>query len=131
MLIINCRKYPQQVLEGNPLCLWFVYCTVYLRAFLIPVCRGARLSPQSVLTTTSTLPPPITSLIARSPVPLTIIQDQPTAPSPPVCADATDVNNPLGRLRSAMRNSDYTQMNAYFDAFLIFYSDEHLVRWRT
>ncbi|XP_063893288.1 xaa-Pro aminopeptidase 1 [Helicoverpa armigera] len=88
---------------------------------LLSVCRGVRLSPQTQ-TTGSTLPP----TTSMSPVPLTILQEPPTQPSPPVCADATDVNNPLGRLRSAMRNSAYTQMNAYFDAFIIFYTDEHL-----
>lgn len=97
---------------------------IILRAVFIVVCRGVRMAPQAQQTTTSTLPP----TMSMAPVPLTILQESPTPPAPPVCADATDVNNPLGRLRSAMRNSAYTQMNTFFDAFLIFYSDEHLVR---
>lgn len=82
------------------------------------------MAPQNLHTTTSTLPP----TTSMAPVPLTILQEQPTMLPPPICADATDVKNPLGRLRSAMKNSAYTQMNAFFDAFIIFYSDEHLVR---
>ncbi|KAH9634539.1 hypothetical protein HF086_016627, partial [Spodoptera exigua] len=89
--------------------------------YLLSVCGAARLSAQLPPTTTTVSLTP-----SMSPVPLTILQEQPTQPVPPVCADAIDVNNPLGRLRSAMRNSAYTQMNAFFDAFLIFYTDEHL-----
>lgn len=66
------------------------------------------------------------ALVSRLPDPLTIVQELPTA-TQAICADATDPANPLGRLRSAMKNISYTQMNAFFDAFLIFYSDEHLV----
>lgn len=84
---------------------------------------------QSQKITSTPTPPPPTSIMPQSPVPLTIIQEDPTAgPAPMTCPDATDVHNPLGRLRSAMRNSAYTQMNAFFDAFIIFYTDEHLVR---
>ncbi|CAH0702778.1 unnamed protein product [Spodoptera exigua] len=90
-------------------------------AGIVTVCGAARLSAQLPPTTTTVSLTP-----SMSPVPLTILQEQPTQPVPPVCADAIDVNNPLGRLRSAMRNSAYTQMNAFFDAFLIFYTDEHL-----
>jgi hypothetical protein len=46
---------------------------------------------------------------------------------PPVCADTLSTTSPLARLRAAMRNASFTQMNAYFDAFLVFFSDEHLV----
>ncbi|KAJ8733454.1 hypothetical protein PYW08_001752 [Mythimna loreyi] len=91
-------------------------------AAVVSVCRGVRLAQQSQQTTSSTFPP----TMSMAPVLLTILQEQATPPAPPVCADATDVHNPLGRLRSAMRNSIYTQMNTFFDAFLIFYSDEHL-----
>ncbi|KAJ8727421.1 hypothetical protein PYW07_001540 [Mythimna separata] len=98
-------------------------CGITVRVVLIAVCRGVRLTPQSQQTTTSTFRP----AMSTPPVLLTILQEQPTQPpAPPVCADATDVTNPLGRLRSAMKNSIYTQMNTFFDAFLIFYSDEHL-----
>ncbi|CAB3239072.1 unnamed protein product [Arctia plantaginis] len=80
---------------------------------------------QPSLKTTSTPLPVPTSMMPLSPVPLTIIQDQPTVPSPPVCADANDVTSPLGRLRSAMRNPQYSA-SSFLDAFIIFYTDEHL-----
>ncbi|XP_026737531.1 xaa-Pro aminopeptidase 1 [Trichoplusia ni] len=96
-----------------------------MRFFIISVCWGARMSQQGPLMPTATAPV-LTSMMARSPVPLTIIQEQPTVPAPPICADATDITTPLSRLRSAMKNPAYTQMNAFFDAFLIFYTDEHL-----
>ncbi|XP_041970704.1 xaa-Pro aminopeptidase 1-like [Aricia agestis] len=73
----------------------------------------------------STTPKPVNV----SQVPITIIMNQepPSAgPAPQVCAEANAVDTPLGRLRQAMRNISYTQMNAFFDAFIIFYSDEHL-----
>ncbi|XP_075971462.1 xaa-Pro aminopeptidase 1 isoform X2 [Anticarsia gemmatalis] len=92
---------------------------------LMSVCQGGR--QQQLVKTTSTQPPAAPTLLGpQSPVPLTIIQEEPTPPQAPFCSDATDTNIPLGRLRSAMRNSAYTQMNAGFDAFVIFYTDEHL-----
>ncbi|CAH2105417.1 unnamed protein product [Euphydryas editha] len=79
---------------------------------------GVRLTP----TTTSTLAPTTSSTQAS----VIISQDLPTAPPPQTCADANSLTTPLGKLRSAMRNINYTQMNAFFDAFIVFYSDEHL-----
>lgn len=58
---------------------------------------------------------------------LIVSQDLPTAPPPQICADANNPTTPLGKLRNAMRNTSYTQMNAFLDAFIVFYSDEHLV----
>lgn len=74
---------------------------------------------------TSTMASPLPSP-AISPVTITL-QEMSTPPAVPVCVDATSDTNPLGRLRSAMRNSGYTQMTPAFDAFIVFFSDEHLV----
>ncbi|XP_014371061.2 xaa-Pro aminopeptidase 1 [Papilio machaon] len=95
-----------------------------LIAAILTGCGGVR-SPQQpapMTTTTSTAMP---ALVSRLPDPLTIVQELPTV-TQAICADANDPANPLGRLRSAMKNISYTQMNAFFDAFLVFYSDEHL-----
>ncbi|CAK1598567.1 unnamed protein product [Parnassius mnemosyne] len=83
--------------------------------------RNLHLAPQSMNATTTTM----STMISRLPEPLTIVQEIPTAPQM-TCTEATSSTSPLGRLRSAMRNISYTQMNAFFDAFLVFYSDEHL-----
>ncbi|XP_072940021.1 xaa-Pro aminopeptidase 1 isoform X2 [Epargyreus clarus] len=93
---------------------------------IITVVVGARNSQTSPFnaTLTSTITP---LAMSRTPATLTMAQEMSTAvPLPPVCADATSTTTPLGRLRSAMRNTSFTQINAFFDAFLIFYSDEHL-----
>lgn len=66
--------------------------------------------------------------MSLAPVTLTVVEELPTATATPVCADAVNPDTPLGRLRAAMRNPVYTQMTAFFDAFIVFYSDEHLVR---
>ncbi|CAH2265567.1 jg10098 [Pararge aegeria aegeria] len=81
------------------------------------ICSGVRMT---VTTTTTTLPPP------PSPTPVTMAYspELPTAP-PHVCAEATSSISPLGRLRSAMRDISYVQKNV-LDAFIIFYTDEHL-----
>ncbi|CAH2071647.1 unnamed protein product, partial [Iphiclides podalirius] len=86
------------------------------------VCDGARsqLSPQTSSTTTQ-----LPTMISRLPEPLTIVQELPTAPQS-ICSEASYPGTPLGRLRSAMKNVSYTQSNAFFDAFLVFHSDEHL-----
>ncbi|XP_068631318.1 xaa-Pro aminopeptidase 1 [Battus philenor] len=83
--------------------------------------RNPQLAPQTTTTASTTMP----TMVSRLPDPLTIVQELPTAPQS-ICSEATNTNNPLGRLRSAMRNISYTQMNAFLDAFLVFYSDEHL-----
>ncbi|XP_023950727.2 xaa-Pro aminopeptidase 1-like isoform X2 [Bicyclus anynana] len=83
----------------------------------IEVCSGARMT---TITTTTTMPPP------SSPTPLTMAYspELPTVP-PQVCTEATSTISPLGRLRSAMRDISYVQKNV-LDAFIIFYTDEHL-----
>ncbi|KAG6457478.1 xaa-Pro aminopeptidase 1 [Manduca sexta] len=91
----------------------------------LSVCNGARMSQQPVKTTTTTTLQP-SSVAAFTPVTLTVVEEMLTATMPPVCEEATISTNPLGRLRMAMKNSVYTQMNAFFDAFIIFSSDEHL-----
>ncbi|CAH4035697.1 unnamed protein product [Pieris brassicae] len=45
---------------------------------------------------------------------------QELTPPPPACPEASSLTNPLGKLRIAMKNS------TYLDAFLVFFSDEHL-----
>lgn len=80
---------------------------------------------QQLPQTTTTLAPSPT--VSRIPVTISVLSDIATLPSPVECSDATNPAVPLGRLRSAMRNPAYTQMIPFFDAFLIFYSDEHLV----
>lgn len=61
-----------------------------------------------------------------SPVTITLQEARTPPPPPPVCPDATSTTIPLGRLRMAMRDAGYTP-NAFYDAFLVFYTDEHLV----
>ncbi|XP_052749222.1 xaa-Pro aminopeptidase 1 isoform X1 [Galleria mellonella] len=88
-------------------------------AIFITACHSIQMSPP---TTTTTLPTPsmVTAFTTR-----VMSENMPTV-VPVMCADATSTSSPLGKLRSAMRNKSYTQMNIFFDAFLIFYSDEHL-----
>ncbi|XP_073942778.1 xaa-Pro aminopeptidase 1-like isoform X2 [Choristoneura fumiferana] len=94
--------------------------TYFLATICVTACYGARSTPRS--TTASTTPPTLpTVVMPPSQAPLTT-QLPPATP----CPDDTLPSSPLQRLRSAMRDNIYTQMNAFFDAFLIFYSDEHL-----
>nr|XP_026496938.1 xaa-Pro aminopeptidase 1-like [Vanessa tameamea] len=90
----------------------------FATSLLFEVSFGVRLSPP----TTSTLAPTTSPTQAA----LTISQELATGLPPQICADANSLTTPLGKLRTAMRNTSYTQMNAFFDAFLVFYSDEHL-----
>lgn len=83
---------------------------------------GQTIRSQLPVQTTSTLPPPTAPV-----VPSTITQRLTTPVMTSQCIEATNTTTPLGRLRSAMKDTSYTQMNAFFDAFLVFYSDEHLV----
>ncbi|XP_026331161.1 xaa-Pro aminopeptidase 1-like, partial [Hyposmocoma kahamanoa] len=87
-------------------------------------CTAAR--NQQILpvpTSTSTLPPTI-ALHPVSRPSTTTMTDLLPVPAVDVCN--VPITSPLGRLRMAMKNTSYTQMNAFFDAFLIFFSDEHL-----
>ncbi|XP_053604194.1 xaa-Pro aminopeptidase 1 isoform X2 [Plodia interpunctella] len=91
-------------------------------AVYITACLGARFTTTSMpapAASTSTPPP---STAART----TLVFDDLPSAMPSVCTDANSIHSPLARLRSAMRNKGYTQMNAFFDAFIIFFSDEHL-----
>ncbi|KAL4708300.1 hypothetical protein ACJJTC_007706 [Scirpophaga incertulas] len=88
-----------------------------LAAFSFIACQGARLAHAS--TTPVPAPPPPLSTARTAPS-----VTAPEPPPPPAC-DVPPAS-PLARLRAAMRNSSFTQMSAYFDAFLVFFSDEHL-----
>ncbi|XP_063824026.1 xaa-Pro aminopeptidase 1 [Ostrinia nubilalis] len=68
---------------------------------------------------------PLPTLLPSRPTTVTAPEEPPSL-APPVCPDSTSTTSPLARLRVAMRNSSFTQMNAFFDAFLVFFSDEHL-----
>ncbi|XP_073942777.1 xaa-Pro aminopeptidase 1-like isoform X1 [Choristoneura fumiferana] len=95
--------------------------TYFLATICVTACYGARSTPRS--TTASTTPPTLpTVVMPPSQAPLTTQLPPQATP----CPDDTLPSSPLQRLRSAMRDNIYTQMNAFFDAFLIFYSDEHL-----
>ncbi|XP_060801803.1 xaa-Pro aminopeptidase 1 [Amyelois transitella] len=99
-------------------------CCILLLTACFAVCHGIRLAqtPMPLPTTTTTpLPPPILTA-ART----TLVFDDFPTPRPSMCTDGTSKESPLGRLRSAMRNKSYTQMNVFFDAIIIFFSDEHL-----
>ncbi|KAL0832608.1 hypothetical protein ABMA28_000805 [Loxostege sticticalis] len=79
-----------------------------------------------MMPTTTTTPAPLSTLLSSRPMmSVTTAEEMPSMP-PPVCPDSTSTTTPLARLRIAMRNASFTQMNAFFDAFLVFYSDEHL-----
>ncbi|OWR41030.1 xaa-Pro aminopeptidase 1 like protein [Danaus plexippus plexippus] len=79
-------------------------------------CLSARVTPTTTIPSTPSSPTPATLLIS---------QELPTVPQPPqICSEAANPNTPLSRLRIAMKN--ITQLNAFYDAFLVFFSDEHL-----
>ncbi|RVE53172.1 hypothetical protein evm_002269 [Chilo suppressalis] len=85
--------------------------------YYLQICHGVRIVP----TTTSTTPLPPLSLPREVTAPAA-----PEEPAlPPVCEDALSSTTPLARLRAAMRNPVYTHMKA-LNAFIIFYTDEHL-----
>ncbi|XP_050669939.1 xaa-Pro aminopeptidase 1-like [Leptidea sinapis] len=89
---------------------------LFIAAVLMTECNSVRLSALTKPTTTSTP--------AQMTQPTALVQEM----TPPtfVCPESSNTASPVARLRAAMKNSSYTQMNAFFDAFLVFYSDEHL-----
>ncbi|XP_063377534.1 xaa-Pro aminopeptidase 1 [Cydia fagiglandana] len=79
----------------------------------LAACHGALRTPN----VTSTTPAPT----------LPTLPPAPTENQQPSITCPDDVStSPLQRLRRAMRDTMYTQMSNFFDAFLVFYSDEHL-----
>ncbi|XP_069358373.1 xaa-Pro aminopeptidase 1-like isoform X2 [Maniola hyperantus] len=103
-------------MKTEKICNMHILIVAYLASSLIfEVCSAVRMT-----TTTSTAAPQTTS----TPATMAYSPELPTVP-PQVCAEATSTITPLGRLRSAMRDSSYVQKNV-LDAFIIFYTDEHL-----
>ncbi|CAG9138354.1 unnamed protein product, partial [Plutella xylostella] len=74
--------------------------------------------------------PPTTTPMVPLPtvIPRTTSAHVELATAPEACADGLGTSSPLARLRSAMKNTSYTQQNAFFGAFVVFYTDEHLRR---
>ncbi|CAG9136869.1 unnamed protein product [Plutella xylostella] len=72
--------------------------------------------------------PPTTTPMVPLPtvIPRTTSAHVELATAPEACADGLGTSSPLARLRSAMKNTSYTQQNAFFGAFVVFYTDEHL-----
>ncbi|CAH0763910.1 unnamed protein product [Diatraea saccharalis] len=87
-------------------------------AVLLTACHGVRITPTSSTARTSL--PPLTTPREWT---TTTVPEEP--PLPPVCEDSISTTNPLARLRAAMRNPIYTHMKP-LNAYIIFYTDEHL-----
>ncbi|XP_062526162.1 xaa-Pro aminopeptidase 1 [Bombyx mori] len=96
-----------------------------LSVFLIPasVYSAVRITQQVVQTTTTQTPPPAPVVSTAS---FAVLDEIATFTTAPVCPDAINTSVPLGRLRTALRNSAYLRKDTLLDAFIVFFSDEHL-----
>ncbi|XP_049869627.1 xaa-Pro aminopeptidase 1 [Pectinophora gossypiella] len=102
---------------------------LFIALVFVAACSGARNSKLLAAQTTTTMPPSPPPTVRTNIMVATrqsSTQPMQLATLPPPCPEATSTVSPPGRLRAAMKNTSFTQMNAFFDAFLVFFSDEHL-----